>query len=124
MTFRLPPGVTYGMCMSMHAFRRGGRAHLAVGYEDGHVAVWQARNKGFHIKFLTAAAREDLCQAPNHVHASEVRSGCCCHDPLSRRQGDSSGKTDLVLRQYGQGAAQRQPLLCVAVPETLQEELA
>lgn len=39
--FRLPPGVTYGMCMSMHAFRHGGRAYLAVGYEAGHVAVWR-----------------------------------------------------------------------------------
>lgn len=39
--FRLPPGVTYGMCMSMHAFRHGGQAYLAVGYEAGHVAVWR-----------------------------------------------------------------------------------
>jgi hypothetical protein len=40
-TFRLPLGVNYGMCMSMHAFRHGGLAYLAVGYEAGHVAVWQ-----------------------------------------------------------------------------------
>lgn len=40
-TFRLPLGVNYGMCMSMHAFRRGGLAYLAVGYEAGYVAVWQ-----------------------------------------------------------------------------------
>ena len=40
-TFRLPLGVNYGMCMSMHTFRHGGLAYLAVGYEAGHVAVWQ-----------------------------------------------------------------------------------
>lgn len=42
----LPPGVTYGMCMSMHAFRQGGLAHLAVGYEAGHVAVWRLSEGG------------------------------------------------------------------------------
>ncbi len=41
-SFTLPPGVMYGMCMSMHVFRRAGETHLAVGYEDGNVAVWRA----------------------------------------------------------------------------------
>lgn len=44
-SFRLP-GVTYGMCMSMHAFRHGGAVYLAVGYEAGHAAVWRLSAPG------------------------------------------------------------------------------